>query len=177
MPGASRKTSRQPAYIVRRSTIHGHGVFARRRIRRGTRIIEYLGERISPEEAEARGENGMGEPGIVLLFTVDKRTLIDAGRGGNAARFINHSCSPNCEAVLDDGRVFIESCRSIVPGEELTYDYHLAYEGAYTPRVLARYRCRCGAPDCRGTMLEPRRARPRRGQSAAKRPSRSRGVP
>ncbi len=152
-------------FEVRRSTIHGHGVFARRAIRSGTRIVEYLGERISPAEAEARGDHREAEPGHVLLFAVDKKTLIDAARGGNAARFINHSCAPNCEAVMEDRRIFIESTRGIALGEELTYDYHLSYEGAHTPRILARYRCRCGAPDCRGTMLDPkprRKARPRR---------------
>ncbi len=169
----------QPAYIVRKSAIHGHGVFARRAIRRGARVVEYLGERISLEEAEARQDHQDQDPGHVLLFSVDARTVIDAGRGGNAARFINHSCAPNCEAVLDDGRIYIEATRHIAAGEELTYDYHLSLEGAYTAEVRSRYRCRCGASSCRGTMLEPRprgRGRKRTGGRAAKGGGRRKGA-
>ncbi|OGO11765.1 MAG: hypothetical protein A2Y93_12420 [Chloroflexi bacterium RBG_13_68_17] len=169
MTGSRRRADpparKRPLFEVRSSTIHGHGVFARRAIPTGTRIVEYLGKRISVEESEAPHDDKETDPAHVLLFAVDKRTLIDAGQGGNAARFINHSCDPNCEAVLDGRRVFIESTSDISPGEELTYDYHLSYEGAHTPQIVARYGCRCGAAECRGTMLDPRprrTARPRR---------------
>ncbi len=165
MGGVDRLAASCSTYVVRRSAIHGHGVFARRAIPAGARVVEYLGERISAEEADARNSQQDKDPGHVTLFAVDKRTVIDARRGGNAARFINHSCAPNCAAVLDGCRIFIESVRGIAPGEELTYDYHLTYAGEHTAQILALYRCRCGAPGCRGTMLKRRarrNGRPRR---------------
>lgn len=115
-------------------------------------MIEYAGERISTAEADALEQP---EDEIVLLFTVDRRTIVDAARNGNEARFINHSCDPNCEAVIDDGRIYIEALRTIQTGEELTYDYHLDHPGPHTAAVRRRYACHCGAESCRGTMLEP----------------------
>ncbi len=149
-------------YELRTSAIHGTGVFAARRIAKGTRIIEYTGERISPHEADARYDEEAMEHPHTVLFTVDKRTVIDAGVGGNAARYINHSCEPNSEAVLDNKRVYIEALREIQPGEELTYDYHLEYEGRYQPEWRERYACHCGSRKCRGTLLLPRRPRQRK---------------
>ena len=149
-------------YEVRTSAIQGCGVFAVRPVPRGARIVEYTGERISPQEADARyDEEAMPVPHTVL-FTVDKKTVIDAGVGGNAARFINHSCEPNCEAVLDRKRIFIEALREIQPGEELTYDYHLEYEGRYQSEWRERYVCHCASSHCRGTLLLPRPRRKRR---------------
>jgi uncharacterized protein len=127
-----------------------------RRIRKGTRIIEYLGERITPEEADRRYDDERDVRAPVLLFTVSKRTLIDAGVDGNEARYINHSCEPNCEAVLEAGRVYIEALRTVSPGEEVTYDYRLEREGDNELGWEARYACRCGTPSCRGNMLAPR---------------------
>jgi hypothetical protein len=139
-------------YSVRNSSIHGRGVFALRRIPKGTRVIEYRGERISPEEADRRHEETNQGP-FTLLFEVDESTIIDAGVGGNSARYINHSCSPNCEAVNDDGRIFIEALRDIQPGEELSYDYRLETEDPMTPLLQAVFGCNCGAHRCRGTLL------------------------
>ena len=142
--------------VVHDSPIHGRGVFAARRIAAGKRIIEYLGERIAPVEGEKRyDDDGVDHP-HVLLFTVDEHTVIDGGSGGNEAIYINHSCEPNCEAVDDDGRIYIEALRDIKAGEELTYDYQLERPGRYLASWKERYRCRCGAPTCRGTMLAPR---------------------
>jgi SET domain-containing protein len=151
-----------PPYRVRASRIHGKGVFATRPIRKGTRIIEYRGERISPEEADKRYEKAV-DPGHVVVFEVDEHTAIDAGRGGNEARFVNHSCDPNCESVIEDGRVFIEAIRHIQKGEELSYDYMLHYSGRRTRAVEQQYACHCDSENCRGTMLapHPRRRRPR----------------
>ncbi len=140
------------------SPIHGRGVFALRRIRSGQRIIEYLGERIAPSEAEQRYDDDRAEHAHVLLFTVDEHIVIDGGHDGNAAIYINHSCAPNCEAVNDGSRIFIEALRDIGPGEELTYDYQLERPGRYSADWKERYRCHCGAPDCRGTMLAPRKS-------------------
>jgi len=146
-------------FRVRRSKIHGRGVFAVRLIPKGKRIIEYTGERISPREADRRYEDGTRDHVHVLLFIVDRKTQIDAGVGGNEAHFINHSCDPNCEAVLQDKRIFIEAIRDIPAGVELTYDYHLEGPGVLSAEERKSYACRCGAENCRGTQLAPRRRR------------------
>jgi uncharacterized protein len=145
-------------FELRSSPIHGQGVFALRRIRKGKRLIEYIGERITPEAADRRYDDDAMDNPHTFLFTVDAQTIIDAAVGGNAARFINHSCDPNCEAVDDDGRIFIETIRNIRPGEELAYDYHLERDGRWRKEWAVRYACRCGAPNCRGTLLvKPKR--------------------
>ncbi|HWP02454.1 MAG TPA: SET domain-containing protein-lysine N-methyltransferase, partial [Gemmatimonadaceae bacterium] len=138
----------------------------KRPIPKGTRIIEYTGERISHAEADRRYPED-GEHPHVLLFIVDRRTVIDAGVGGNEARFINHSCDPNCEAVIEKGRVFIEAIRDIARGEELTYDYHLTRDDADGPEIERLYPCNCGSQKCRGTMLRPPPRRRRNRQAAA----------
>ncbi|HET7201842.1 MAG TPA: SET domain-containing protein-lysine N-methyltransferase [Steroidobacteraceae bacterium] len=142
-----------PYVVVRNSRIHGRGVYAARRIRKGTRIIEYVGERISHEVADARYD-AKPDDGHTFLFVVDDEVCIDAGIGGNAARFINHKCDANCETVIENRRVFIEALRTIQPGEELGYDYQLTWESTDDPEELELYRCLCGAPTCRGTMLD-----------------------
>lgn len=140
-------------FILRPSSIQGLGAFAMRRIRRGTRLIEYTGQRVTPEEADRRYDDDAVERPHTFLFTVDARTVIDASVDGNQARFINHSCNPNCEAVDVDGRIFIDALRDIRPGEELTYDYHLERDGRWRADYAQRYACRCGAPNCRGMLL------------------------
>jgi uncharacterized protein len=165
-------SAREPMIKVRRSRIHGSGVFATRRIRKGTRVAEYLGERISHSEADARYAAMDGDDGHTFLFVVDDKVCIDAGVDGNDARFINHSCDPNCESNIEDGRVFIDAIRTIQPGEELGYEYALTWETKDDPAELALYDCRCGAAECRGTMLneEPLDAKqPPRRTAAAKR--------
>jgi SET domain-containing protein len=148
------KQPREPMFEVRRSRIHGRGVYATRRIRKGTRVIEYVGERISHEEADARYDRKGEDDGHTFLFVVNDDLCIDAGVGGNAARFINHSCNANCETVIEDDRVFIDAIRTIQPGDELGYDYQLTWESTDDPAELELYACRCGAPQCRGTMLD-----------------------
>lgn len=143
-------------FEIRASPIAGQGAFAIRSIRKGTRIVEYLGERISQAEADRRYDDTLVENPRVLLFTVDHRTVIDAGVGGNDGRFINHSCAPNCKSVTRRGRVHIWAIRDIAPGEELTYDYNLTREGISDEEASTRYACRCGAATCRGTMLAPK---------------------
>ncbi|MGB7905170.1 MAG: SET domain-containing protein-lysine N-methyltransferase [Steroidobacteraceae bacterium] len=143
-----------PLYVVKRSKIHGRGVYAARRIRSGTRIIEYVGDRISHEEADSRYETKADDDGHTFLFVVDDDLCIDAGVGGNPARFINHKCDANCETIIEGRRVFIEAIRTIQPGEELGYDYQLTWESTDDPDELALYTCRCGAAKCRGTMLD-----------------------
>jgi SET domain-containing protein len=150
---------------VRRSRLHGRGVFALRRIRKGTRIIEYLGDRVSHREADRRYEHKDVSDNHTFLFIVDRGIVIDGGANGNDARFINHSCDPNCESVIDARRVFIEAVRTIRPGEELTYDYQIGRDRNDPPNIDDIFACRCGAERCRGSMLWP----PRRARSGNKR--------
>jgi SET domain-containing protein len=147
---------RAPLFEIRASAIQGLGAFALRRIRTGTRLIEYQGERISADEAALRYADDGRARTHVVLFTVNRHTFIDAGVNGNDAQYFNHSCAPNCEAVLETGRVYIEAVRPIKPGEELTYDYRLEHPEPFDLDAAQRYACRCGAPNCRGTLLEPR---------------------
>jgi len=148
---------RVPLIEVRESRLHGFGVFATRRISKGTRIIEYLGERVSHAEADRRYEDKDANDAHTFLFIVDRRTVIDAGVDGNDARFVNHACAPNCESVIEDRRVFIDAIRTIQPGEELTYDYQIQREPSDPPDVDEIFACRCGAASCRGSMLWPAR--------------------
>jgi uncharacterized protein len=150
-----------PAYRLRRSTVHGTGLFATRTIAKGERFIEYVGQRISHEEAELRHADKAPDDNHTFLFTIDAKTVVDAGVGGNASRFINHSCDPNCEVVLADGRPLVEALRTVRRGEELAYDYNLTRSPEDTPEVERIFGCRCGAATCRGTMLAPKRKKPR----------------
>lgn len=143
-----------PLVEARNSPIHGRGVYAVAPIKKGTRVFEYLGDRISHAEADRRYEVKGDDDGHTFLFIASNRTVIDAGVGGNDARFINHHCDPNCETVIEGSRVFIDAIRSIKPGDELGYDYQLTWESTDEPEELALYSCRCGAKRCRGTMLD-----------------------
>ncbi len=154
-------------FEVRRSRIHGHGVFALRPIPKGTRIIEYVGDRVSHAQADRRYEDHDESDNHTFLFSVDRGLVIDAGIGGNEARFINHSCGPNCESVIEHRRVFIEAIRDIEPGEELSYDYQIGRERGDPPNVDEIYACRCGSAQCRGTMLWPPRRRGGSGRARA----------
>jgi hypothetical protein len=153
---------------VRRSGIQGRGVFADRRIREGVCITEYTGKRISHEEADAQSQDDdPSRKHHTFLFAVDDDVCIDASEGGNEARFINHSCDPNCEIVIEKGRVFIHSLRAIARGEELLYDYWYTTDESYSMADLRRiYPCRCGAAKCRGTLARPPRRARRPGKRA-----------
>jgi uncharacterized protein len=159
-----------PQIEVRASPLHGLGVFAARRIPRGTRVIEYLGERVSHTEADRRYDHKDTGDNHTLLFIVDSHTVIDAGVDGNEARFVNHSCEPNCESVIENQRVYIDAIRTIEPGEELTYDYQIQREADDPPDIDAIFACRCGVERCRGSMLWPPPRAPRRqGQRSRRR--------
>jgi hypothetical protein len=143
---------------VRKSGVHGKGVFALQAIPKGTRIIEYVGQIITWPQAQRRHPHDPNDPHHTFYFHVDDDHVIDAGVGGNAARWINHACRPNCEAEQeDDGRVFIDAKRDIASGEELFYDSGLVIDERYTPALKKQYECRCGSRRCRGTMLAPKR--------------------
>jgi SET domain-containing protein len=124
-------------------------------IAKGKKVVEYTGERIDWDEADRRPPSDPDDPNHTFFFSLsDGATVIDAAVGGNDARWINHSCKPNCEAIeTDDGRVFIHARRAIEAGEELNYDYGLILEERITKKLRKAYECRCGAKKCRGTML------------------------
>lgn len=145
------------SFVIRASPIAGKGAFATRRIPKGERIIEYRGERISQDEADERYPDTPGVAHHTFLFTLDDETVVDAAVAGNKARFINHSCDPNCEAVIEDGRIWIYALKDIAEGTELAYDYHFILEERHTPAAKRRYPCRCGAANCRGTILAKKR--------------------
>jgi len=146
----------KPCYTVRASPTHGRGLFATRTIRKGARIVEYRGKRMDASAADARPPTDPADPFHTLQFQLGDGTVIDASVRGSAAKWINHGCDPNCEALEDDdGRLLIRARRTIRAGEELRYDYRLSYEGRLTRRAERAFACRCGAARCRGTMLWP----------------------
>ncbi len=156
-------------YQVRNSSIHGRGVFAALPIPKGTRIIEYRGMRTDWEEALARPDSDPDNPFHTFFFELDDGRVIDAGRRGNAARWINHSCKPNCKTREDDeGRVHVYAKRDIDPGEELAYDYNLSVDGGVTKKEAAYLACRCGAKKCRGSMLADAKGDKKKGKKKKK---------
>lgn len=142
---------------LRRSGIHGKGVFAREFIPAGTRLIEYTGERIDQEEGDRRYPWEDDVPYHTLLFNIEDDLVVDGGVGGNISRFINHSCDPNCASEIEDRRIYIDAIRDIAPGEELTFDYQLITQGRHTAAARRRFPCHCGTASCRGTMLKKKR--------------------
>jgi len=141
---------------TRRSGVHGNGVFAVQDIAEGETLIEYKGEIISWKEALRRHPHDPTQPQHTFYFHVDDDRVIDGNVDGNAARWINHSCEPNCEADEQKGRVFIKALRNIAAGEELNYDYGLIIDEPYTRKLLSEFPCWCGSEDCRGTLLAPK---------------------
>jgi uncharacterized protein len=139
--------------VVRNSSIHGRGVFALRRIPKGTRIIEYKGKLITDKEADRRYSRVHEHSPHTMLFSLEGGWVIDATRRGNSARWINHSCAPNCDIAEEGQRIFIEARRDIRLGDELTYDYNLQIGEKHTKTAKREHACFCGARRCRGTML------------------------
>ena len=145
-----RKTRKRPVQIeVRESGVHGRGVYAMQFIPEGTRIIEYTGERVSWEAAPDDDNDPR-----TFNFGLDDGDVINPEVGGNDARWINHSCNPNCEAIEEDDRVFIYAMSNIQAGEELLYDYRMQIDEPITEAAKKKFACNCGAFNCRGTMLE-----------------------
>src|SRR5512141_264487 len=144
-------------FEIKSSPIQGLGAFATERIARGSRLIEYAGERLTPAQADARYPDDDAVRHHTYLFAIDDDVVIDAAVNGNEARFINHSCDPNCDAVIDDGRIWIETIRDVEPGEELAYDYAYTLEERHTPAAKRKFPCHCGSALCRGTILAKKR--------------------
>lgn len=145
--------AKKTAFEVRDSAVHGKGVFATRDIEPCTKLLEYKGELISWDEAQDRHPHDPKQPNHTFFFQRDDGMVIDGGVKGNAARWINHSCEPNCETQEEDGRIFVYTLRAIAQGEELNYDYGLILDGRHTKKIKAEYACGCGSAKCRGTML------------------------
>lgn len=147
----------------RESDIHGNGVFATADIAKGERIVRYKGALRTHAEVDAE-YGAIDEDGHTFLFTLNDDYVIDANHDGNVARWINHSCQPNCEAVLVENekgkrhkdKVYIEALRKIAAGEELTYNYGITLDEPHTPALKQLWGCRCGAKNCTGTMLQPK---------------------
>ncbi|MBX3713839.1 MAG: SET domain-containing protein-lysine N-methyltransferase [Lysobacter sp.] len=150
--------------VARLSNIHGNGVFADEPIRKGERIVRYKGKLRTHDEVD-RLYGELEENGHTFLFTLNDRYVIDANEDGNVARWLNHSCDPNCESVIEENdkgkphkdKVFIEAIRNIKPGEELTYNYGIVLAERHTPKLKKIWECRCGSKNCTGTMLQPKR--------------------
>jgi uncharacterized protein len=152
------KEDPNPYVELRTSDIQGTGAFATRNIKKGTRIIEYLGQRISWRTADKRYDDDNMKRHHTFLFTVDDKICIDGAVNGSAARFINHSCDGNCEAINDRKRIFIDARRNIKAGEELAYDYQYERSDDHTEEDEKFYACRCGSPKCRGSILAPKKS-------------------
>ena len=151
---------------VRRSGVHGKGVYAVTDIRAGERLIEYTGEVISWEEALARHPHDPADPNHTFYFHISAEQVIDAKVGGNSSRWINHSCNPNCEAKQEGSRVFIDARHDIAAGEELFYNYGLVIDERLTPALKAQYPCWCGHSQCSGTLLATKRPSRRKARLA-----------
>ena len=144
-----------PWHKVRKSKLHGTGVFAKRNIPAGTRIFEYEGKRISADQADEMFPVNPDDPFHTFFFALSSGRIIDGGQGGNDSRWINHSCEPNCETQegRHGKRVFVHALRDIAKGEELVYDYGLIIDEEMSETLKQQYRCLCGSAQCRGTML------------------------
>jgi uncharacterized protein len=173
MPSKTPKKNRpQPTRsewaVVKGSKIHGRGMFASKEIPRGTRIIEYTGERITKAEGWRRelkrqDRAARGQDGCIYIFELNTKTDIDGSVLWNTARYINHSCKPNCESQITRGRVWVVALRKIKPGEELSYDYYYDYQH------YQDHPCRCGAADCAGYIVKaPQRWRVRHAHKKTK---------
>lgn len=152
------KEEPNPYLELRTSGIQGTGAFATRNIKKGTRIIEYRGQRISWRTADKRYDDDKMKRHHTFLFTIDEKLCIDGARDGSDARFLNHSCDGNCEAINERKRIFIDARRSIKAGEELVYDYQYERSDDHTEEDEQFYACRCGAAKCRGSILAPKKS-------------------
>jgi uncharacterized protein len=161
-PRARRSPAGRPGPVndwmeLRGSQIDGLGAFARKDIPKGTRVIEYAGQRISNALLERRYGDESSDKHHTFIFILSSRTCIDAAYNGNEARFVNHSCDPNCETTMHGRRIWIETIKDVPAGTELAYDYMYDDEPGYTEADLRFHGCRCGAPNCRRTIVNTER--------------------
>jgi len=152
-PSGKNRKSQPPLWKEESSGIHGKGIFAAAPIKKGTRIIEYVGEKITKKEAQRRANRQLkrsrkqAEEGAVYIFELNSKYDIDGNVPWNPARLINHSCNPNCETINDNGRIWIEAIKKIPTGKELTYNY------GYDVENYAEHPCRCGSRKCVGYIV------------------------
>ena len=137
---APRRTTRP--FEIRDSPTQGKGAFATREIAVGVRLCEYGGEHLTPAEADARYPDGKAAHHHTFLFAIDDHVVVDAAADDYVAKWINHSCDPNCDAVIEGGRIWIETLRRITPGEELAYDYAYVLPERHTPAAKRRFPCK-----------------------------------
>lgn len=156
---SSRKIDDKVRLVVRRSGIHGKGVYTTAPIRKGARVTEYTGRRLPWKEAMDLPPHRPDEPYHTFFFSLDNGDVIDANVGGNAARWINHSCDPNCETNEEDNRIYVYALRALKAGDELFYDYKIVPAERRTKKLEKEFACVCGSASCRGTMIAP--AKPR----------------
>lgn len=159
-------------FIVKQSRIQGQGAFATGAIAAEVCLTEYSGVRVSDEEAGRRYDDETMNRHHTFLFSIGPNISIDGRDGGNDSRFINHSCEPNCEAQQDGDRVYIYTLRAIKAGEELFYDYAYELPGVLDAKTRAHYKCLCGTPSCRGTILNLSAKQKKAALAAKKKPSR-----
>ncbi|MCA9487819.1 MAG: SET domain-containing protein-lysine N-methyltransferase [Nanoarchaeota archaeon] len=149
-----RKAEKSPYIKVKKSNIHNKGVYARKDIPKGAKIIEYVGELITKKEADERADKQIDKSnkkiknGAVYIFELNKRYDIDGNVSWNKARFINHSCNPNAETEDEDGHIWIKAIKPIKKGDEITYNYGYGWED-YKDHL-----CKCGSKNCVGYILD-----------------------
>lgn len=158
---------------IRQSGVHGTGVYAKQTIRKGRRIIEYTGRIVPWKEASDQADG----PHTFLFGLTNGRDVIDPDVGGNEARWINHSCDPNCEAIEEGNRVFIYALKPLQPGDELFYDYGLEVDQPRTAALEKEYKCFCGAVRCRGTLLGKKKTSRASGRATKRKPKARRQKP
>ncbi len=146
-------TRAKSKYRIGSSPVHGRGLYAAVDLDAEEFLLDYAGEVIDWEVAQARWEDADGDPDHTFFFDLGDGRVIDGGSGGNEARFINHGCDPNCETIDDEGTIHVITLRPIPAGAELFIDYRLSLDDDASEEAAAVYACRCGSPACRGTML------------------------
>ncbi len=153
----SRASRGKDLYEIRKSKIQGRGLFAMKRLRPGQKIIQYTGERVDNDEADRRYDEEKMARHHTFLFSLDDNTCIDGDVRTNIARLINHSCDPNCEAIIEKKEIWIYALKNIQPGVELAYDYK--YERTGGREMEKFYVCHCGSSKCRGSIMRPAKRR------------------
>ena len=141
-------------WFKKKSSLHGSGLFAASEIKKGAQVIEYIGDKITKKEGDKRAEKQIKKAqknknnGMVYVFELNNKYDIDGGVARNYARFINHSCDPNCEVEINDNQIWISSIKRIKKGLELTYNYGYPFDSDFEDHI-----CKCGAKKCVGYIL------------------------
>lgn len=142
-------------WTVKKSKVHGMGVFAKANIKKGSKIIQYIGDKVTKKEGDKRSEARIKrwekskKIGSVYIFELNKRYDIDGYQSYNKAKYINHSCTPNCEVDIIRGEIWISSIKNINIGDELSYNY--GYE--FDKDDFKDHKCKCGSSKCIGYII------------------------